>query len=213
MIDITLLSPAQLERFLHMQAVTDRQGNAAAEVRALREFYEGVHPVYLTTRQKEFLSGMVDDGSFPFAHNLVRSVIDTLTERLSVEGFSVNGVALSDLEEGATPDENGAMAALLWQWWKGNRADLKEQKVYTAALRDGAAFVMVDYNPITQRPRLTIHSVDDGTSGVRIHRDPSDEDTVLFATRYFWEQGADGKTVERKTVYLPGEIRKYMVDG
>ena len=126
MIDITLLSPAQLERFLHMQAVTDRQGNAAAEVRALREYYAGDHPVYLTTRQKEFLSGMVDDGSFPFAHNLVRSVIDTLSERLSVEGFSVNGVALSDLEEGATPDENGAMAALLWQWWKGNRADLKE---------------------------------------------------------------------------------------
>ena len=93
------------------------------------------------------------------------------------------------------------------------RDSLKEQKVYTAALRDGAAFVMVDYNPATQRPRLTIHSVDDGTSGVRIHRDPSDEDTVLFATRYFWEQGADGKTVERKTVYLPGEIRKYRRDG
>ena len=78
MIDIMALTPEQLERFIHMQGIVARQENNAARVRALREYYEGEHPVMLTKRQQEYLGELVDGESFTFAHNLVRSIIDTL---------------------------------------------------------------------------------------------------------------------------------------
>ena len=55
MIDISKLSPVQLERFIHMQGLVDRQANEAAKVRALREYYKGEHPIMLTKRQQELL--------------------------------------------------------------------------------------------------------------------------------------------------------------
>lgn len=206
------LSPQDVERYIHLQATIARQGNEAAKVQALREYYAGEHPVMLSQRQQEFLGAIVHGDSFPFAHNLVRSIIDTLSERLSVEGFAVNGAPMG-APEGEQPDANGQLAALLWEWWKENRADLLEQEAYLAALRDGVAYLMVDFDPDEQRPRFTLHETDDGTSGVRVHRDPGDARRTLFATRYFWETDANGKTVERKTVYLPSEIRKYKRDG
>lgn len=207
-----LLTPAQLEKWIHTQAVIDRQGNEAAKVRALREYYAGDHPTMLSARMQEFLGGIVADDAFTFAHNMVRSVIDTLAERLSVEGFTVNG-ASAEAEEGEATGPDNATAALLWEWWKGNGSDITEQDVYLAALRDGTAYVMVDFDPETGGPRFTVHEADDGESGVRLHRDPSDKRRVLAATRYFWDSDGQGRQIERKTVYLPGEIRKYKRGG
>jgi hypothetical protein len=57
-----------------------------------------------------------------------------------------------------------------------------------------------------------LHEADNGTTGVRIHRDPEDPEHILFAVRYWYtydplNPGSTG--IERKTVYLPNEIRKY----
>lgn len=211
-LDLTQLTPAQVEKYIHTQAVIDRQGNEAAKVRALREYYAGEFPIMLSARQKEFIGDMVADDTFTFAHNLFRSVIDTLAERLAVEGFTVNGAAM-EAEDGEQATADHGLAALLWEWFKANGSDITEQDAYLAALRDGTAYVMVDFDAATGAPRFTVHEVDDGTSGVRLHRDPSDKRRVLYATRYFWESDADGKQTERKTVYLPGEIRKYKRGG
>jgi hypothetical protein len=205
MLDIMRLTPEQMERYIHMQSVVERQEAHAEKVRALREYYEGEHPTLLTDRQREYLGALVETHQFTFAHNLIRTVVDTLSERLSVTGFAVNGVEMED-EEGADT------ARLIWQWWKSSRADLLEQDLYVDALRDGLAYVMVDYDAVKQRPRIVVHPVDDGRSGVMLHRDPEDSSRVLFATRYFWtfDPLNPGNTgIERKTVYLPGEIRKY----
>ena len=106
------LSPADLERYLHLQRITAEQEEAAARVRALRAYYDGDHPVLLTDRQQEYLGGLLDNPDFGFAHNLVRSVIDTLRERLSVTGIAVEGAA--DADPG-TPE--ATVSAALWEWW------------------------------------------------------------------------------------------------
>lgn len=206
MIDISKLTPEQLDRFIHLQSVVDRQQADAEKVRACRDYYDGDHPVMLTQRQREFLGTQLTEGAFAFNHNIIRSVIDTLRERLSVEGFTVNGQAAGD----SSPEAQ--MAALLWQWWKDSGMDAQQIRVHRRALRDGKTYVMTDYDQANARPRFTLHKVDDGSTGMVLHRDPSDENGVLFASRYFYtfdplSPGATG--IERKTVYLPGEIRKY----
>lgn len=208
MIDVTKLSPEQLERFIHIQAIVDRQANNAAEVRALRAYYDGDHPVLLTQRQQEYLGKILSEGEFVFAHNLVKVIIDTLRERLQVTGFSVNGATADDGDEG-----DAAIAKLLWDWWTQNRMDSQQTRLYKRALRDGRSYVMEDYDDVNGRPRLTLHHCDDGSEGVMLHRDPSDANQVIMANRYFYvfnplQPGETGR--QRKTTYLAHEIRKYI---
>ena len=114
MIDIMALTPTDLERFIHMQGLVARQDNQAGRIRALRDYYAGEHPIMLTKRQQEYLGELVEGESFTFAHNLVRSVIDTLRERLDVSGFTVNGQGVEDADADEA-DADGQLAALLWQ--------------------------------------------------------------------------------------------------
>jgi hypothetical protein len=212
MIDISKLTPQQLERFIHLQALVERQAKANDRVRALRAYYDGEHPVLLTERQQEFLGDLLDsEDTFTFAHNLVRTVVDTLSERLNVTGFDVNP---SDDEAERGPEDD--IAATLWRWWEDNRLSSKQDDLYLTALRDGLSFAVVSYNAVEDRPDIVVHQVDDGTAGVRVHYDPENPQKMLFAVRYFWTFNPlrPGETgIERKTVYLPGEIRKYQRDS
>lgn len=214
MIDFMRMSSSEVDRFIHMQRTIERQDADATRLRALREYYSGIHPVLLTQRQMEFLGALVHGDAFPFSHNLVRSIVDTLSERLSVEGFAVNGVSTNG-GDADPPDANATEAARLWGWWKANRCDLKEQDLYQWALVDGASFVMIDYDASAGRPRIVLHRADDGAAGIRVQRVDDDPDRILFATRYFWEVDPLRPTVrrERKTVYLAHEIRKYARGG
>lgn len=228
-IDLSKLTPSQLDTYIHIQAVISRQAEAAAKVKSLRAYYDGDHPVMLTERQKEYLgpllTGFSDtdtlgnvthDYPFEFAHNVAKTVVDMVKDRLRVEGFTVNGASAGELGEdgsiaGLSPDE--AAAALMWQWWNDNRMDAQQSRLYKRALRDGLTYVMVDYDAENDRPRLTLHELDDGTTGIVLHRDPTDANVVLCVTRYFYtfdplKPGTTGR--ERKNVYLPGEIRKYI---
>jgi Phage portal protein, SPP1 Gp6-like len=205
-IDISKLSPEQLDRFIHLQSLVDRQQSAAQKVKAARDYYNGDHPIMLTQRQQEFLGKQLTEGEFPFNHNVVKSVIDTLRERLSVEGFTVNGQAAGD------GSAEAQMAALLWQWWKDSGMDGQQIRLHRRALRDGKSYLIVDYDQANNRPRFNLHEVDDGRTGIVLHRDPSDENSVMFASRYLYtfDPLSPGQTgIERKTVYLPGETRKY----
>lgn len=219
MIDILSLSPADLDRFIHLQSRIFRQDADHASIRAFRRYYAGEHPVLLTERQREYLGAMMGDDQFIFCHNVARTVVDTLRERLSVDGFTVNGAGADQPARAVDADEDaaaaaGELAALLWRWWKKARLDSKQIALYRRAIRDAKAYVLVSWNNDEARPDFAIHRIDDGRSGVTLHRDPSDDDSVLFAVRYFYtwnplEPGQSG--IERKTVYMPGEIRKYIM--
>ena len=215
MIDISKLSPQELERFIHLQSLVDRQANEAAKVRALRNYYSGEHPIMLTKRQQEYLGALVEETEFTFAHNLVRSIVDTLRERLDVSGFTVNGNGADDATMQDTPEPSAQLAALFWRWWKASRTDAAQIVLYRRALRDGKAYVIVDWDATEKRPKMIVHRVDAGDlqPGIMLHHDPEDDNRVLYASRYFYtfdplNPGETGK--QRKTVYLPGEIRKYI---
>jgi hypothetical protein len=208
MIDYSQLTPQQVDRFIHIQSIIGRQAADAARVRDLRAYYDGDHPVMLTRRQQEFLGPLLTETEFVFTHNLIKTVVDTLRERISVAGFTVNGES--------TNDEGSELPQLLWDWWTANRMDAQQNRLYKRVLRDGRSYVMVDYDTANSRPRFTLHNVDDGTVGITYHRDPSDPNSVLFANRYFYtfdplNPGETGKL--RKTTYLPHEIRKYVQSG
>jgi hypothetical protein len=215
MIDIFSLTPEQLDKFISIQAQIARQEEDAGKVRAARDYYRGEHPTMLTQRQEEFLGRALTQGDYGFAHNLIKSVIDTLRERLDITGFTVNGEAAGE------DSPEGQLAALLWEWFKHSKMPSQQIRLWRRALRDGKTYLMVDYDNAHGRPRFTLHEVDDGTTGVSMRRDPSDENYVLFASRYFQdldpvrmiEGSTINSTVARRTVYMAHEIRKYRRQG
>jgi hypothetical protein len=212
MLDISRLSPAELDRFLYLQAEVDRQKEAQDTVKALRDYYYGNHPILLTTRQQEFLGPMIKEPGFKFAHNLVRTIVDTLRERLNVVGFTVNGESADALDD-QNPTPEGKLAGLLWSWWNANRMDSEQIRCHRRALRDGETYAIVDFDSETGRPRINLHKKDDGKTGITFHRDPTNMQRTIYANRYWYDynplvQGVTG--TERKTTYLPHEVRKYI---
>lgn len=225
-IDLSKLSPPQLDKFIHIQSILAGQAEAAALINTLRDYYDGLHPIYLSQRQKEYLepalkkrrtSGVDGDvraslteGDFTFSQNTVKSIVDTLRERLSVSGFTVNGAGMGS-DGDVTPATE--VAALMWSWWEENRFDAQQIRLHRRAIRDGKSYVMVDFDDEAQRPRFTLHQADDGRSGITCHRDPEMPDRILFFNKHWYTYNpleADKTGQRRKNTYLPGEIRKYI---
>jgi hypothetical protein len=200
-----------VESFIHMQGIVARQKADADRILALRDYYDGEHPVLLTNRQREYLGDLLSDQEFPFAHNIVRSVIDTLRERLAVTGLGIEGTSEDDA---ATPEAQ--VSAAMWEWWTKSRLDSGQIRLYRRALRDGKAYILVDFDPERNRPRFTIHHVDAGDRepGIMLYRDPTNLDVVLMAIRHFVPDNPINPAEvgrERKTIYLPDQVRKYVM--
>jgi len=171
---------------------------AAAWVRALRDYWVGDHPSYLSDRQKEFLGIRAKKADHLFSHNLCGLVVAAVVERLSVTGF---GAAAGD-----------DLAQMAWRWWEANRMDAGQDELYEAALRDGAAYMIVDWGVEAGQPRWTLNTAFDGTQGMKIHRDP-DTNEILFASKRWQtnnplEPGESGKT--RLTLYFPDRVEKWI---
>lgn len=184
-------------RVSYLEAEAAAIEEEAALVRAYRDYYAGTHPTYLTDRQKEFLALALD---YDFRVNYCAPVVDIPAERLQVLGFS------------GGQDETGAKVAdAAWRWWKLNDFEERQDDLNVSALRDGAAFIIVDWDGENTRPRWTVNYAYDGTRGVRLNHHP-DTDAVLSATKYWHEHDPDtpGATgTPRKTVYYPGYIERW----
>lgn len=207
-IDLRQLTPDQIERWVHLQAMIVRQNANHAVVKQRREYYAGEQAIPITDNQRDFLGLLenVDVWSF----NVIAQTVDAVCERLSVTGFSVNGNTAEDAEaEDATPESQ--LAALFWQWWSLSDLDAVQNKLYRNAVRDGVAFLLVTWDEENDRPQFYINDLDDGNTGVVTYRDGENDRTEAYA-KYWWQTdalnpGAQG--TERKTVYMPDQVRKY----
>ena len=213
-ISLHLLSPAELEKFLHIQATLYEQEVDQARVRDLRDYYYGRHPTQLTDRQEEFLGKILTESDFPFCHNIMRAVVDVLRERLSVTGIVTEGD--QDKSEG-TEDP---LATQVWQWWQAANLPSEQTKLYRRILRDGKGYLVLGQHE-ENRPTAIVNSAfsgigpNDGESGgITFQRHP-DTDEPWLATKYWWSAEWDGAkvvSVLHKTVYLDNAIWKFKRD-
>ena len=212
MIDLRLLTPEQLERFIHLQALLDRQNANNALTKQRREYYAGEQDIPITTNQRDYLGFLANVDTWSF--NVVAQVVDAVCERLSVTGFTVDGDSASDAEaDEATPAAQ--LAALMWEWWTQSEMESLQNELYRNAVRDGQGFVLVTWNEEDDRPEFFVNTLDDGNSGVLCYRDSYDGKAVAYSK--YWYQvdplspGSQG--TERKTVYLRDSVRKYRRGG
>jgi hypothetical protein len=226
-----IMTPPSPETIAFLQAESNEEGDYQADVQQARDYDSGRQFVALTERLREFLGGDTANDSEDWKRlrlNICHIILSAVVDRLIVSGFDTDEAPQKREET----DERGELkislikpvAAWAWLIWQRNRMDAKQRRVHEAALRDGEAFVIVDWDNNSKRPRFNAHVRFVDVSGVDTRadvgegcrafyrNDDSDQD-LLFVTKRWTEvlHTAEGtrNTRQRLTVYLPGEIRKY----
>lgn len=163
-----------------------------------RLYYDGHHDVKLTERQKEYLGYNAPDARF--ALNYCKTVVDSVVERLLVDGFE-------------SADERLEMWAKAL--WALNRMDAGQHAVHLGAVRDGESFVFVNYDDqegvqFIPHPRYTDPQVDGTGYGCKAwYPDDDASQEMLYASKR-WTDAEDG--FRRANLYYPDRILKYKAD-
>lgn len=172
-----------------LEALQQAQRQRQRLIRSARDYYNGDHPTLLTPRQREYLN---IHAGMNFCMNYCRLVVDAPVERLHVTGFRAS-----------VP----ATAAYLRQLWSAARLDATSQALHLAAVRDGEAYLMVDYDPVAERPRFSLNLADEGEGGVTMIYD--EQGQPRYAIKQ-WRLLLDKRPCHRLNLYYPDRVEKYI---
>lgn len=161
-------------------------------VELYRDFYAGEHDIVLTDRQRARL--ILTTPQLRSLANVCPLVVDTVAERLSIDGF--------DAADGRTAD---AIAG----WWDECDLDAHQDNVHLSALRDGDGYLIVEWDAEDERPAFYHEPADDGYNGAGIVY-ASDRRRPLYGyKRWRVEEGAD-VGAQRLNLYFPDRVEKYI---
>ncbi|MGH3760261.1 phage portal protein [Actinophytocola sp.] len=116
--------------------------------------------------------------------NWPRLVVDSLEERLDVEGFRLAGAADTDER--------------LWSWWQHNNLDEEASLAHLEALVAGRAFLTV--GPSEDAPDVPVITPESARSMVA---DIDPRTRAVRAALRLYNQPADGGSARSATLYLP----------
>jgi hypothetical protein len=190
-------------RLAYLRAAIAGQGETESLIAAYRAFYEGEQGVELSTRQKEYLTGRGDDVDVESFANVCKRVVNLPKDRLAL---TAQGIAPAD-------ESASAYAGAVTDWWNAGQLEAGQGEVYTAALRDGQAALIVGWNG--EAPTFTANLVYDGETGlVRFHYD-TDGNLIAASKRWNkWDPAnlrETGKT--RLNLYLDDRIERFEADA
>jgi len=187
-----------------MEAQEEAESDRQREVVRARLYHSGEHPTFLTDRMRKFLA--VDDDETKFNMNVTRGVVEAVTERLIVSTINSPDKTLSD-----------------WAWltWQANKMSARQFDVYEAAVRDGEAFVIVDWDAPNARPRWTLHQryadtevEGDGFGCVMVYPDNDPNQEPEYAVKFWTETGenerGEATYSRRATLYYPERVERYI---
>lgn len=193
-------NPAQLT-YLQWLSVeeTQRQKNIVLA----RDYYAGDQHVPLTDRQRDYLGF---DSEQKFSVNYCKSVVNVVSERLRVSGFS--------------GEEQIAKFAELE--WASNKLRSMSKRVHRWALRDGVSFVIVDETEkglrYTAQQAYTDGTLGGNGYGCKAHYVDGDiygeleSVTKRWDEVYFDTQG-NRQIRRRMTIYYADRVEKYAMGG
>lgn len=176
----------------YVQSLRERERAKMEEYIKAREYYDGIHETQLTDRLRQFLN-VYGDGNFNA--NYCPMVVNAKADRLIVNAF-----------ESEEEEQND----ILWRWWRKNRMDRKQNVVHRQAVRDGDAFVLVEWDTDADMPRFYVEPAFAG-DGVMVYYSEERRDEIEFASKHWRIQyGANAGKMRRMNLYYPNRIEKYV---
>lgn len=178
----------ELEWLKHLIACHDQEKR---ELARLNSYYEGTQPLsYMAPELQRELEETVRQ----VVVNWPRLVVDSIEERLDVEGFRFPGEAEADAE--------------LWRIWQANDLDEQSQQGHLDALVMRRAYVVVGSNEADpSTPLVTVESALD----MFAEHDPRTRRVAAAVKR--WREGDGATAVDHATLYLPGVTVWFVKDN
>jgi len=166
-------------------ALGRRLDSDAQQLSLLNSYYSGTQPLaYLSDDARAALGS----GFRTLSVELPKLAVDSLAERLDLQGFRIGGADAAD------PG--------LWAVWTANGMPEMAPITHTEALTLGRSFVFV-WTGDNGRPLVTVES----PTQVAVARDPATREPVAAVKR--WEEDNHGRAV----VLEPDRITRYRTEG
>ncbi|GAG30183.1 unnamed protein product, partial [marine sediment metagenome] len=210
-----------VENLTFLRWLFEQEATEQDNVALYREYYDGDHNVKLSSRQEEYIQAV--DGRFNL--NMCPVVVNSMTDRLIISGFSVSAPPSTQNDEATAVDGDGedpeeTWAAILNEWWADNRGDGLGRKNNLAAGRDGNSYIIVSWNDEAGRPqfewqpRFVAHGGNPNNGrGVKVHYE-ADGVTIMCASKRWTDIDAETlDQVRRLNLYWPDRIEKYSADA
>lgn len=175
-----------------LKHVISKHDDLLPSLRTYDTYYEGTQPMQYMHPD---LWADVSDRIKPVIVNWPRLVVDSVEERLDVEGFRYPDADSSDDE--------------LNRVWQANNLDESSQQGHVDALALERAFTVVGTNPDDdQTPLITLES----PLEMHAELDPATRKLIRAVKRWKSDPVA-GKPLDMATLYLPNVTEHYQADG
>ncbi|MFF2522243.1 phage portal protein [Streptomyces liangshanensis] len=160
------------------------------KLQRLDSYYEGTQPLSYMAPE---LQAELEETVRQVVINWPRLVVDSVEERLDVEGFRFPGEPAADAE--------------LWRIWQANDMDEQSQQGHLDSLVLGRSYVVIGTRENDDTtPLITVESALD----MFAERDPRTRD-VRAAVKRWTEESEDGK-VKHASLYLPNSTSWWLMD-
>ena len=169
-----------------IRALEEQIANRRASYTIYRAYYGGHQNAKLTDRLKRILQ----PEGLEFRDNFSEVVVDALAERLKVIGFE-------------SADEK--LVEWAWTLWMQNRMDYLQGVVHTEAAMLGDAYVLVDWNAETERPRFAYQPPE----LIVPHYGEESQKIEWASKKWLWTPGIGQAPVTRLNLYYPDRVEKY----
>jgi hypothetical protein len=162
-------------------------------VKLYRDYAEGHHRSFLTTKQRRMLN-ISSDATEETCVNYADLVVSRMNDRLTLSGIDGDS-------EGATAWANTVHEV--------NRFDGLSMDVNEAAIRDGVTYLLTQFDNVSKLPILAHELAWDGTVGMIAVYDRMGK-TIVAAVKVWYEGAEDARRVN---FYYPDRIEKYSTNG
>lgn len=154
-----------------------RSSQSQERLAALDRYYRGA-------QRLAYLAATVQDSDHKLVINIPRLIVDSIEDRLDVEGFRMGGSPVAD--------------ANLWRVWQANDLDEWSQQCHLDALVHGRSFVLV-WDGEADVPSITVESAR------QMHVDYDAASRTVTRAVKRWVEGGE----QFATVYLPDRVERY----
>lgn len=166
----------------------------AAQLRTFRAYARGKQSGTLTPAQRDILRSVTGRR---WCDNVVRMVLQAATGRLLLARWDV---------------DNAAVLRWLNDWWTLAQIPVLAQQTHWATLRDGNHAVTLAWEgDAAGRVRLARERWWDGKTGIWVAYDALDQ--PRYAVKDWREPDAAGVVRERRVIYFPDQIQRYIRSG
>jgi hypothetical protein len=188
---------------------------SGTDIRKFRMYAAGDQVKNLSADMRAILGSQRNNNT---ADNVLDLVLRTAAGRLNFEGWSIDNPPEFEApgdDPDATADDAQAVQEFLETFYLKSRISGLQYDTHYAALRDGVTALSLRWKPgatLTDPGRPTAHRENwwDGRTGVFVGFDEFDEPAWAVKD---WQETIKGVPHNRRTVYYPDAIYRYIKDG